>query len=374
MKKKTHMILLYNNNIMSKQIVDIKADTLSAKSLLKEQSAYHIIDNMSSYGVGANDDYYLFTNGVDNGDDGTVTYDNVNKWLEIDSSTFTKTWVTTPAATGGLDHVKYLAYHKTAVTLPDDGSEVLYEVVASGKQTIGTIPGALQPGVTNPLSDLRIAGSAINTIDYATWMVYDVFFTDETIYAFYERLPFGRTDFGGSDVNYHAFSHAIPIGSRDRTDPINDFARVGIAINKSKGYVRWLVNGVEKFRVTDLGMPIDRKYRILDHGGISQRVTQNTLNVGFGTFTLLDMSNPSASDPAIAMTMAAAATKDANTPLLQLGLPAQYIDPDQVNTATGADIAATFLDNTDGNRLFGNGAVLRIKSLSVVQQDGVLEM
>ena len=356
----------------NKQVKDLVVDTISVRKNVDPQSKTMLYDNMSNYGVGASDNYYLFTNGVDNGDDGTVTYDSGNGWLEIDSSTFTKTWVATPAATGGLDHVKYLSYHKTAFTLPDDGSEVLYEVTASAKQTIGTIPVALQPGVTNPTSDLRIAGSAINTIDYATWMVYDVFFTDETIYAFYERLPFGRTDFGGSDVNYHAFSHAIPIGSRDRTDPINDFVTVGIAINKSKGYVRWLVNGKEMFRVTDIGMPIDRKYRILDHGGISQRVTQNTLNVGFGTFTLLDMSNPSVSDPAVTMVMAAAGNKDANTPLLQLGLPAQYIDPDQVNTTTGADVAATFLDNTDGNRLFGNGAVLRIKSLAVRRQNGTL--
>lgn len=355
-------------------IKDLEVDTISVRKNIDSQSKTILYDNMSNYGVGASDNYYLFTNGVDFGDDGTVTYNNVNKYLEINSGTFTKTWVATPAATGGLDHVKYLAYHKQAFVLPNDGSELLYEATVSAKQTIGTIPIAFADGVTNPFSDLRLAGSAVNSIDYVSWMVYDIFLTDETIYAFYERLPFGRTDFGGSDVNYHAFSHCIPIGKRNRESPLDDYVTVGIAVNKAKGYVRYLVNGQEKFRVTDIGAPLDRKYRILDHGGITQHISPSNWNIGFGNFTLLDMSNPCAAsgDPAIAMKMVADANANANTPLLQLGLIGQYVDPDQVDIATGANIAATFLDTTNGNRLFGNGAVMRIKSLAVKKQNAPL--
>jgi hypothetical protein len=313
-------------------------------------------------------DYYLFANASDiQGDDATVSYNVSDGCLDVDSSVFTKLWTLDIDPQGGLDHVKYLTYRNGAITLPGSDVELVVETEMAGVQYLGTIPAALQPGITNPNADLRIACGALNTIDYASWMVYDCMVTNEEYYAFYERLPFGRSDFGGSMNTYHAFSHCIPIGKRDKSDPANDFANIKICVNKEKDYVRWVINGQEKLRINRLGMPIDREYRILDHGGESEVVDQSHINVGFGTFTLLDMANP-VKGPSLVRAMQLAGSDTPLQPLLQLGLSDQYIDPISVDPVSGSDIPATFLSNDSDNRLFNNGALLRLKYLKAYTQ------
>tara|TARA_R100000750_G_scaffold62841_2_gene58465 strand:- start:2669 stop:3109 length:441 start_codon:yes stop_codon:yes gene_type:complete len=135
--------------------------------------------------------------------------------------------------------------------------------------------------------------------------------------------------------------------------------------------------------VENIGIAIDRKYRILDHGGPDTKVDIQSVSVGFGTFSLLDMTNP-VIDTSLPMALSVAATSgnpattiDPNRPLVQLGLAAQYIDPDRVVAATGADLAVgaapsggtddfNFLvtaDATTATRLFGNGARIRLRYL-----------
>jgi hypothetical protein len=241
------------------------------------------------------------------------------------------------------------------------------------------------PNVSNPKSDIRLCGGAMNMIDYESWMVFDLFLSDETVYAFYERLPFGKPSFGGPGPDYHAFSHAIPIGKRNRTDPGLDFDTYAIGINRQKGYVRYFINGAEVLRINQIGMPLDRTYRILDHGGPPGLVDLKQINVGFGTFSLLDMLNPvsDVSLPQFMSTYAVAPTEpnQPKFPLVQLGLDAQYIDSTRVDTSSGSDVAvnsspslltagspfifAVPVDAGTSTRLFGNGARLRLKWLNV---------
>jgi hypothetical protein len=110
-----------------------------------------------------------------------------------------------------------------------------------------------------------LAAGGFNCLDTETMMVFDFQISNEDIYAFYERLPFLRTEFGGPGPNYDAFSHAIPVAKRNVADPLNDFVKLAIAYNYQQNYVRWLVNDKEVFRVNRLGYPIERKYRILEH-------------------------------------------------------------------------------------------------------------
>ena len=347
----------YNNQPLN--LVNVRIDNSIPQSDIFE-------DNLVSF-IGS-PNYYLFSAGLISGNDATLSYNVSDQCLDVDSSTFTKLWTSDVGdPTGGLDHVKYLTYRNGAFTLPGSDVEFVAEAQFACQQTIGTIPASIQPGITNPKAHLRLCCGALNTIDYATWMVYDCMMTDEEIYAFYERLPFGKPSFGGSMDDYHAFSHCIPIAKRNRDNPADDFATIQICVNKDKDYVRWLVNGQEKYRVSRLGMPISRDYRILDHGGDATLANQSLINVGFGTFTLLDMANP-VKDPSLTRAMVLSGDDTPIQGLVQLGLSDQYINPVTVAVSDGSSLPQTFLSVNESDRLFGNGALLRMKYLKAFTQ------
>jgi hypothetical protein len=240
---------------------------------------------------------------------------------------------------GGLDHVKWLVYmnHLSSSGVPGfdaiPGQELACESWISGR-TFGTEFHPFGDAVDNPNDDLRLGAPAMNAIDLESWMVFDFFLTNERIYAFYERLPFGRTE---SD-NYAAFSFMIPVGERTP----NEKHHLKIAYDKSAGTVRWLVDDQEVYRVDQIGYLIDRQYMTIDHGGIepAKPVSPNQLNCGMGTFTLLDGSLPS------------------GKALVRLSTaPGFYFDP-----SSGEPVPQTFVDeySESGSRLFNQGVELRV--------------
>jgi hypothetical protein len=194
--------------------------------------------------------------------------------------------------------------------------------------------------VSDPGDDLRLASSAMNTIDFDTFMVFDLFVTNRRIYAFYERLPFGRDRFG----NYAAFSYMIPVATRTP----DEWHVLKIAYDKSAGTVRWFVNNREVFRVTRIGRRIDRQYLTLDHGGVEADVSPNQLDGGMGTFTLLDGYRPS--DKALVrLSKAASFYYDVGTG--QVAAPGGGYFRDE--------------SSAPGSRLFGQGAELRVQAYAV---------
>jgi hypothetical protein len=98
---------------------------------------------------------------------------------------------------GGVDHVKWLVYANpcravaTPDSIPTHQGKVGCEAWIGGR-TYGTSGHPFGSAVSNASDDLRLAAFAMNTIDVETFMVFDFFMTNEGIYAFYERLPFGR--------------------------------------------------------------------------------------------------------------------------------------------------------------------------------------
>lgn len=181
----------------------------------------------------------------------------------------------------------------------------MYESILSAQQTFPiNIPTVIQAaagsviGVNNINSDIRLAAAGLNIIDPETLLVFDFLISNEDIYAVYERLPFQRTEWGGSGPNYISFTNVIPVAKRNVTDPGNDFAKLAIGYNYKENYVRWLVNDIEVFKINRLGYPIDRKYRILENNAVGQisaparLLRPKQLQFGFGTFSFMDMYNP----------------------------------------------------------------------------------
>ncbi|MDQ3973326.1 MAG: DUF6081 family protein [Actinomycetota bacterium] len=239
---------------------------------------------------------------------------------------------------GGLDHVKWLVYmnHTASTGFPGfdalSGQELSCQATVSGG-TFGAEGHPFGGAVTDPNDDLRLASVALNTIDFETFMVFDFFLTNERIYAFYERLPFGRTE----DHRYAAFSFMIPVAERSP----DEWHQLRIGYQPSVGTVRWFLDDEEVFRVDRIGHLIDRSFLTIDHGGQQESVAPRQLDCGMGMFSLLDGDLPS------------------GAALVRLSsAPGFYFDP-----TTGEPAAQSFVDehSVDASRLFGQGAEMRIK-------------
>lgn len=183
--------------------------------------------------------------------------------------------------------------------------------------------------VTDPDSDLRLASFAMNSCDFDSFMVFDFFATNNTIYAFYERLPFARGRLG----NYAAFSHQIPVAHRTP----NQQNHLKIEYDRSHGTVRWIIDGVEVFKVDKIGyrLPRSANYITLDHGGMEELVEPRQLDCGMGLFTLLDGYRPN------------------ELGLVKLSGQTPYFDP-----SVGEPTVGSFWDDysAQANRLWGQGA------------------
>ncbi|KFE68364.1 DUF6081 family protein [Hyalangium minutum] len=242
---------------------------------------------------------------------------------------------------GQFDHCKWLVFstHKASTGLPGfdavRGEELAFEAWMTGR-TFGTKAHPFGPAVRNPEEDFRLATFGQNTIDVETGMVFDFLFTNEQIYALYERLPFARTP----QNPYAAFTYAIPLARRT-PEAVH---HVKIAYDRAAGTVRWELEGKEVFRVDKLGRSLDSRWLIGDHGGQEQDVELRQLNVGFGLFSLLDCFLEGRG-------------------LVRLsGQPDFYVLP-----PAKPGQAAGFADEQShaSNRLFGQGAELRMRQCNV---------
>ena len=244
---------------------------------------------------------------------------------------------------GALDHVKWLVYmnHVSSKGYPGfdavPGKQLVCQSTVSG-QVFGTASNPFGAAVSNPYDDVRLASFAMNVIDFETFMVFDVFFTDQHIYAFYEHLPFGR---GPTLGDYAAFSYAIPIATRTPGDQHT----VAVAYDKTAGVVRWYVDGTQRFSVDQIGYRLSsRQYMLLDHGGTQESFSPNQLDCGMGMFTLLDGYGPQ------------------NEGLVQLSSASNFY----YNPSDGSS-PENFFDtqSLQSNRIFGQGAALEVQKPSV---------
>ncbi|MFD2078421.1 hypothetical protein SAMN05421678_11436 [Actinopolymorpha cephalotaxi] len=245
---------------------------------------------------------------------------------------------------GGLDHVKWLAYANHTASSGHPGFDAVTGQVLSletwlGGRTYGTRFQPFGGAVDDPDDDLRLASFAANLIDFETYAVFDFFLTNKTIYAFYERLPFGRGPALGD--NYAAFSFQIPVAANHP----RAVHHLRISYDRAAGTVRWYVDEEEVFGVDRIGCRIDRRYLTLDHGGEDVLLEPRQLACGMGMFTLLDGYCPT------------------GTSLVKLGDgPTGYFDPN-----VGEPTPSTFVDPSSlpSSRLFGQGARLDVRRVVV---------
>lgn len=302
---------------------------------------------------------------------------------------------TAPALANTLDHVKYLAFKRGPDLLnskfasadgeatgsyaaPADGKELVFEAEIAARQVLpsgSAFTADIMGRIRDMKSDPRVACGSFVFLDHETGLTLDFLFTDRMIYAIYERLPFARPSAGGTaGTEYAAFTHLIPLASRvtddDSDNPADagallaDFTKVAMCYNRVQGYARWLVNGVEKFRISKLGFPLDARYRVIDHGGIAEQIAPRQFSVGVGLFSLMDASAP--------LNYIGAPTKG----LVRLDPTAGfYKSATAVDPATGMKIDGQFVSTTVSNTYMTpqrQGASMNIKNLFVFHQEGGL--
>lgn len=199
--------------------------------------------------------------------------------LNIISNPFT---LTTPK---GNEHPKNLHYWNNPFKLSDK-YETLYEAEICVTQYFPAngLPERFKSRVRNVDEDIRLCSGAINTLDPETWMVADMFLSNQKIYCFVERLPFGQTP----DHKYAAFSAAVGVVQR----PANTKEFIKVAIGLKKSSISFYVEDFLVYHVPLLGPRITDQFRLLDHQGAAEIVQMKQSYLGFGLFSLLDMQLP----------------------------------------------------------------------------------
>eukprot|EP01133_Synstelium_polycarpum_P017739 gene17739-21151_t len=274
-----------------------------------------------------------------------------SNYLRVDSNPFTNTVEQGPA--GALDHVKFLAL-TNQVPLP----LVHREVVCSFRvrsQSFGVENHPFGSSVNDPNSDIRLAAAAVNSLDFDTDLVADFLLTNNQIYVVYERLPFGRGEIKG---HYASFVSAIPVASRVATE----FVDLAIAWDREHRLVRWIINDQEVYRISTVGLRISREWMLTDRGGKEELVFPKNIQCGAGTFTLLDAASPCTE---MVNNIEGGGSSCVNSQALERGLV--QLDPFPYNSPKSGNTEQTFVDtqSLDNHRIFGQGVVLDIESLSV---------
>lgn len=249
--------------------------------------------------------------------------------------------------TGVADHGKWLALvnHTASSGYPGfdavAGQAVGCQAALSG-QTYGTAAQPFGSALVDPSGDPRLASVALVAGDLETGLLFDVFVTNDRIWARYESV---LSVTGGT--NPASFGYMVPVATRKP----GERDQIGVTFDKSAGVVSYAVNGSVVLRVGNLGSrPADRSHLTVDHGGVDRIVSPRQFACGLGMFTLLDdridCLGPSGSG------------------LVRLATGTDfYYDP-----VLGPPTLADFLDNQSlpGDRLWGQGAALETPAFAVV--------
>jgi hypothetical protein len=294
--------------------------------------------------IGPNKEFSYFQAGPFIGNDGTLS-SSCCGGLTIDSNPFTKYEI----GLGVLDHVKFLIFTNRVFNTPSYGELSFNAKINMEAFNVANHPFGAQ--VQDPQSDLRLAAAAFNVLSLSNGFIFDFLITNTKIYALYERLDIARVPYG----NYAAFTFAIPV-----VDIVPNSSHLyTISFNADQKSVRWLVDGKEVYKVFMIGTLVSRQFMGLDLGGQEEMVFPTSLQIGFGTFTLLDAYSPC----------------NVVTPALDGGKICQFPAGDEGLTQLAAGLynprngidPATYL--TDGSQvidhIWGQGVVMQVEKIYV---------
>jgi hypothetical protein len=216
------------------------------------------------------------------------------------------------------------------------GQELACEATVSGR-LFGVDQHPFGNAVVDPDADPRLASVAISAFDPETFAIFNFLLTNEMVFAFYERPAFARAP-GANDA---AFQFAVPVLRRQP----HEAHRLKIAYDRAAGTVRWVVDGVEVFRIDAIGSRIDRDTMLIDHGGDDVILDPAQLDCAMAIFDFLDGYGPT------------------HRGLVQIELDKRsYFNP-----RLGSPARIGFVDphSRPESRLFGQGAEMHVERFVV---------
>lgn len=308
-------------------------------------------------GQGVDDHWTYFTNGDDGfiADDGSYKL-SAKEGLTLVTSKFKKTWPSkkhknkdcspvSKSKDGILDHIKTLLFLNSDFDVPDCGELYVEACVSAAIHNVKKHP--FGSAVLNHESDLRLGYSALVLMDPDSGLFLQVALTNDSIYAIYEIFP-GEKE-GGKNSGRASFAVAHLIGRRNVLNPISDYVKVGLAIDKRKG-AKWYINNVLVWsfnRLGYLGAPEHVLYQI---PGEQRAIDPTCVNVGFGHFTMLDAVCP-----------------ENHKDLDAAGKALVKLTNFDYRHPWHSDYKVKFADDENRleHRLFGQGATLKIKEIKV---------
>lgn len=308
-------------------------------------------DNQCPVFEGPNTNWFYFGFGPFVANDGVLICGK--KGGSITSNPFTIAVPNSPAP--ALDHPKYLAFDAIPKNVPV-GGKLFLEWNMSAK-TFNTETSPFPEEVLQGDNDLRLALGGAVAIDFINSLAFNFFLSNDRVYALYERLPFSRGALG----DYDAFAFIIPVAKRKACD----FHRLQLVLDDETKTVNYVVDKKLVLTVNQVGFRLSDYTPVFDLGGTPALAFPTSINIGVGTFTLLDFypastdikRNSPCSYPVIREALVNAA--DATGPIIYnpvLGAPslASYWDP------IGTNIQ---------NHIFGQGAAIQIKKMSASIED-----
>lgn len=270
----------------------------------------------------------------------------------VDSHVYTLSYG--PIAVPELDHNKFLMTSRIYAPVPRRG-ELVIDWKGTG-QTFGTGLNPFGEEVTHS-NDPRLAASGFVANDPDNGTFFNFLFTNDRVYIVYGRQPYLRLALGQT---YAAFTYMIPVKVRDR----KDLHRCRLVFNQERREVKWYVDYQLVFRLGNVGARLmKRTYLTSDKGGMDVESFPRQIEYGFGTFDFLDqypVCYRSECSHGCWYPKNAIGLVDLGD---GLALPA-------FNTFLGEPSPATYWDPLalPENRLWGQGAELRIFQLTVFQQ------
>lgn len=89
-----------------------------------------------------------------------------------------------------------------------------------------------------------------------------------------------------------SFVNLIPVLRTEACDPLCDFIKVAVGLDRKYKTLKYYVNNQEVFQVVDIGRRLNDPYRVLEHGGYAETVDVRQVLLTFGTGSMLDASQP----------------------------------------------------------------------------------
>lgn len=271
----------------------------------------------------------------------------------ITSNPFTISVPNSP--TPALDHPKYLAFDATPKNVPAGGK--LFLEWDMSVETFNTENSPFPEQVLQGINDVRLALGGAVAIDFVNSLVFSFFLTNDRVYAVYERLPFSREALG----NYFSYVYFVPVAKRKPCQ----FHRLQLVLDDEKKSVRYIVDKKLGLVANKVGFPLTDSTPSFDLGGTPALAFPTSVNIGLGTFTILDFY-PASTDikgenpcgyPAIREALVNAGDASA---------------PPSFNPVLGAPNLASYWDpigTNIQNHIFGQGAAIQIKKMTASIKD-----